>query len=419
MSMNINRGSMNTQTHIGTAVRIMDPVMYRRMAEDKKASFVSLLRLIGMKRSAKARGGSGFAVGAGSRNTDSYKYEWEDIFPGSPLSSIAVAPTSATGDTSIYVPEGEEAMFQKNDLILDRNTGEQMLVNAEPTVEAKSGTNYGKISVIRGWGGSASANTALNDTLVLLANAWNEGSYAPQARSYNPTVAYNYTQIFKRAVENTGTNEVTKHYGNINTLNFQKQEEWYQFLVERSRAYFKGKRVEFTDTSDGNKKKRTTAGLDSFITTNIFARQNFTFDKFIDFCEMAYGYGGTQKLLVCNPAMFSLINKYVLSKQTNFEINPKMTKEYGLKIKTLVTPFGDMDMLVDLTMKDLYPNPTGFALELDLIEEMILRPDVWKENVQSNDYDGRKDMVIGESGLKVISEQRHAKIEIDPNAAIA
>ena len=413
MAMNINRGSMNTTTHLGTQIRQMDPEMYRRMAKDKKASFVTLLRLIGMKRS--AGGGSNWAVGAKAANCKSYKFEWEDIFPGSPLSSIDSVATdtesSITADnaTQINVATGNGSMFQKNDLILDRDTSEQMLVTA---------VSGDTLTVIRGWGtttqGTSGTTIAAGNTLVLLANAWNEGSFSPEGRSYNPTVAWNYTQIFKRAVENTGTNEVVLHYGNINKLDFQREEEWYQYLVERSRAYFKGKRVEFTDTADGNKKKRTTAGLDSFITTNIFGRKAFTFDKFIDFCEMAYGYGGSKKLLVCNPALYSLVTKYVLNREgCHYEISADM-KKFGLNIQTLTTPFGDMDLLMDLTMKDLYPVPTGFALELDLIEEMVLRPDIWKENVQANDWDGRKDMVIGEAGLKVISEQRHAKIIIDP-----
>lgn len=404
MALNVNVGSMNTTTHSGTAVRQMDPAMYQRMAQAKKAAFVSLLRLVGMKRSAKTAGKSGFAVGKASQNCKSYKFEWEDIFAGSPLSSASQATASST---TIGVKTGDGKMFNVNDLILDRNTGEQMLV---------TGVSGDTLTVVRGWGtttqGTSGTAVGADDVIVLLANAWSEGTNSPIARSYNPTVAYNYCQIFKRAVENTGTNEVVEHYGNINKLSFQKQEEWYQYLVERSRAYYMGKRVEFDD-SDG-KKKRTTAGLDSFITTNVFARKEFTYNNFMDFAEMAYGYGGEEKILICNPALATLIQKEVMANKISIDISPK-TKEFGVNIKRLSTIHGDMDFMIDLTMKDLYPLATGFALELPLIEEMILRPDVWKENVQAPDYDGRKDQVLGECGLKLISEERHAKIIIDPS----
>lgn len=407
MALNVNAGSMNTSTHSSTAIRQMDPAMYQRMAMAKKAAFVSLLRLATMKANAKKTGRSGFAYGKKAKNCKSYKYEWEDFFAGSPLSSLASTPTNPTTDTSIAVASGDGKMFQPNDLILDRNTGEQMLVTAVST---------DTLTVVRGWGttnqGTSGTSLASSDVIVLLANAWSEGSFSPIARSYNPTTAWNYCQIFKRAVENTGTNEEVEHYGNINKLSFQKQEEWYQYLVERSRAYYKGKRVEYTD-SDG-KKKRTTAGLDSFITTNIFTRASFTYNHFMDFAEMAYGYGGEEKILICNPALATLIQKEVMANKISIDISPK-TKEFGVNIKRLSTIHGDMDFMIDLTMKDLYTLPTGFALELPLIEEMILRPDVWKPNVQANDYDGRKDQILGECGLKVVSEQRHAKIIIDPS----
>jgi hypothetical protein len=71
-----------------------------------------------------------------------------------------------------------------------------------------------------------------------------------------------------------------------------------------------------------------------------------------------------------------------------------------------------MDFMIDMTMNQIYPNPTGFALELELIEEMVMEPDRWHENVQLKDVDGRKDLILGDAGLKLISPERHAKIVI-------
>ncbi|MDD3509573.1 MAG: hypothetical protein PHY27_14360, partial [Parabacteroides sp.] len=108
--------------------------------------------------------------------------------------------------------------------------------------------------------------------------------------------------------------------------------------------------------------------------------------------------------------------KEVLSNKINMEVSPK-TKEFGINIKRLQTASGAMDILVDHTMRQIYQFPTGFALETNLIEEMVLRPDTWESNIQEKDVDGLKDQLIGETGLKVINEQRHAKIVIDPQAA--
>lgn len=376
------------------------------MAENTRASFVSLLRLIGFKRSAK---GKSLEAGAGqaSQNVDSYKYEWEDFFPGSSISAVKTAANSSA--TSVAVTTNEGIQFQANDLIMNKTTKEQMLVTA---------VSGDTLTVIRGWGtanqGTSGEALTVGDELILVGNAWTEGTFSADARSYNPRTAYNYTQIFKRAVENTGTNERIKTYGNVNKLKFQRQEEWYQFLVERSRAYYTGKRVEFVDTNNGNRKKRTTAGLDSFIQSNVTTVTSLTYSNFMTFSKQVYRKGGAEKLLVCNSDFAQLIQEMVMANKVQWAISPK-TKEFGINIKRLSCIHGDMDFLMDRTMDDLYTLPTAFALETDLIEEMILRPDVWRENVQAPDWDGRKDEILGESGLKVISEERHGKIIVDPN----
>lgn len=406
MALNMNRGTMSTNIHTNSQVRQMDPKMYRVMAENTRASFVSLLRLIGFKRSAK---GKSLEAGAGqaSKNVKSFKFEWQDFFPGSSISAVKTSASSSA--TSVAVTTNEGIQFQANDLIMNKTTKEQMLVTA---------VSGDTLTIVRGWGtanqGTSGEALTASDELILVGNAWTEGTFSADARSYNPRQAYNYTQIFKRAVENTGTNEEVETYGNVNKLQFQRQEEWYQFLVERSRAYYTGKRVEFVDTNNGNRKKRTTAGLDSFIQSNVTTVTSLTYSNFMTFSKQVYRKGGAEKLLVCNSDFAQLIQEMVMANKVQWDISPK-TKEFGINIKRLSCIHGDMDFLMDRTMDDIYTLPTAFALETDLIEEMILRPDVWRENVQAPDWDGRKDEILGESGLKVISEERHGKIIIDPN----
>lgn len=407
MALNMNRGTMSTNLHTDVQVRQMDPKMYRVMAENTRASFVSLLRLLGFKRSAGK--GKSLEAGAGSKskNVKSYRYEWEDFFPGSSISAVKTAAIASA--TSVAVTTNEGIQFQANDLIMNKTTKEQMLVTA---------VNGDTLTVIRGWGtanqGTSGEALTVGDELILVGNAWTEGTFSADARSYNPRLAYNYTQIFKRAVENTGTNEEVETYGNVNKLQFQRQEEWYQFLVERSRAYYTGKRVEFVDVNNGNRKKRTTAGLDSFIQSNIMIANALTYKNFMSFSKLVYRKGGAEKLLVCNSDFAQLVQEMVMDNKVQWAMSPK-TKEFGINIKRLSCIHGDMDFIMDRTMDDLYALPTAFALETDLIEEMILRPDVWRENVQAPDWDGRKDEILGESGLKLISEERHGKIIIDPS----
>ena len=446
MALNLNSGAMNSTINSGLHVRQFDPKLYQRMADQQKATFVNFLRLLGMKRSAQNMGSKrGFATGGKAKNVKNFKYEWQDIYVGTPLSSIASVVTTgvkvittpanlaaagfgtsttnltaANNATKINVPTGQGKMFHANDMILDRTAGESMLITA---------VSGDELTVVRRWGSEPQSVTysdtstgsdrigeaiAADDVLVLISSAFAEGTYSAEARSYNPTQAWNYCQIFKRAVENTGTNEELDTYGNLNRLMVQRQMELEQFMIERSRAYFKGVRAEFTDSN--GKKMRTTGGLDFFLDANNKSVMSggFTYNKWIDFCEQAFAYGGGKKILVLNDKLMTMIQKEIINKSNNAittEISPK-TSEWGFSFTRLKTHKGSMDLLVDSTMNHLYAEATGFALETDLIEEMILRPDIWRENVQTPDYDGRKDEILGECGFKLISPDRHRKLVV-------
>ncbi|MBR4343932.1 MAG: DUF5309 family protein [Lachnospiraceae bacterium] len=414
MALNLNSGTMKTTINSGIHVRQFDPVLYRRMADNQQATFVNFLRLLGMKRAAEKMGRSkGFVAGDSLQNVDNFKFEWQDIYTGTPISKITAIGDTATTTTSITVPHGsgdtDAKMFNVNDIILDRNTDERMLVTAV-------NRSTGVLTVVRGLGtenqGTSGTTIAVNDKLVLVSSAFAEGSYSNVPRSYSPTQEWNYCQIFKRSVENTGTNEAIKSHGGVNKLSLQRKLEHEQFMIERSRAYFKGLRASFEDPNDTSKLIRTTAGLDYFLRNNVFTRSSFTYGNFIDFCEVVYQYGGGERILVVNDKLMSLIQKEIVNNgRIQMDVSPK-SKEYGFDFRRLKAHKGSMDILIDSTMGDLYDDPTGFALDTDLIEEAILRPDVWRENVQANDLDGRKDEILGECGLKVISPDRHCKLVI-------
>lgn len=398
MSLNIaKRGQFATSDTSTMRIRQMDPKVYQRRANF--AAFVVFMRLLTMKRRSSASGRNGYAIGKKAVNCKGPKFEWADIDVGTPLS--ACASTINDSATTLAVTTGTGSMFTINDIIYNRNTKESCRVTNV------SGDN---LTIVRGWGGSTAAAITSADVIVLVGNAFSEGSASPDARAYSPTEVYNFTQIFKRAVDATATSEATEYYGDVNKLSFQKRLEWDQYLLERSRSYFVGRRNEIT-AADG-KPLRTTGGLDQFITANVYNKSSFTYNYFMEFAKMAYEYGGEEKILVCNSGLALLVQQEILTNhKISMDISPR-SKEFGIKISRLSTIYGDMDFMIDQTMNQIYSAPTGFALEPALLEEMVLRPDVWKENVQSPDVDGRKDQIIGESGLKVISQERHAKIVI-------
>jgi hypothetical protein len=404
MALNIDRGMNLTSLNTTMQIRQMDPKAYQLRAN--YSAFIVFLTLLGMKRSAKAAGRNGFATGKKTKNCGNPKFEWFNKDVGTPLTNAAAG--ASANATTLNVTAGDGVMFTKNDLIYNRNTNEVMLVT-DVTTDA--------LTIVRGLGtsteGTSGEAITAEDVIVLVSSAFPEGSVAPDAMQFKPQEHFNYTQIFKQTIENSKTNEATEYYGNINKMSSQQKDSFDEYLLRKSRAYFLGQRTIRTDSS--GRPQRTTGGLDYFIKTNVMVKKAFGYPLFMDFAERAYSYGGDEKIFICNPAMATLIQKEVLANKISMEVSPK-TKEFGINIRRLQTVSGAMDILVDHTMRQIYQFPTGFALETDLIEEMVLRPDTWETGIQDKDVDGLKDQIIGEAGLKVINEQRHAKLVIDPQA---
>lgn len=389
--------------------RLMDSNGYKLRAN--YAAFVSLLKLMGMKAAAKAMGRNGFAAQSKTVNCDNPKFEWFEQDYGSPKTTLA---SNVTADsTSITVASGDGVMFKKGDLVYIAPTKEMLRVESIAgdvlTVRsiAQQATTVGHIK--------NAANSG--DTVILVSSAYGEGSFAADPIHYSAEQQFNYCQIFKKSTKITNTNAVTKSYGRITDLGEQKKILFDQFLLEKSRAYFLGQRSSGLDTiaNNGGELLRTTNGLESFVATNRHVSSSLTYDKFMEFAKAAYEYGGDEKILICNPAFMVALNKAIKGdSNNNYELSPK-AKEYGINIRRILTCAGDMDLVVDRTMGEIYSLPTAFALEMSLIEEMVLRADKWEENIQQAGWDFRMDQIICESGLKVVLEKRHARWEIDPS----
>lgn len=393
MSLNVNtRGSSNSLTNSNHVIRQVERELYRLYGTI--APFVTMLRMMTMSRSAKAKGRKSTSK---IINLENPKFEWSEKDPGTPYGIAQAAYNSVV--TSIVVDDA--SMFTVRDIIYVRSTEEQLLVTA---VDETTDT----LTVTRGFAGTTAAAIPDGETLILQSGTFAEGTGAPKSISFNPTMPYNYSQIFKKSVENTRTGLQTREYGNSNKMEELRRDAWEEFIQERARQYYFGKRS--IDTS-GSTPVRTTGGLNEFITTNVedFSG-SFTYSKWMDFVEILMRYGGMDKILFTSSELLKAIQLEVVG-NTEMPISPK-SKEYGVNIKRLTTAFGDLDIAYDRTLDYYCENGhgVGFALETSLIEEMVMQPDVWKENVQDPDEDGRKDQIIGECGLKVRLQKRHGKI---------
>ncbi|MBU1109707.1 MAG: DUF5309 domain-containing protein [Candidatus Riflebacteria bacterium] len=395
MALNIaTRGAVSTATQSTLVKRQVEEEVYRLRAN--VAAFVNLLRLTTHEREAKAQGRKSTSKIINCTNP---KFEWLEQDVGTPVAVTQAA--YAAGDTDIVVDESD--YFTAGDVLHVVSTGEQLLVTVVTT-----GTDT--LTVTRSYGTIAAAAIASGASIVLLGNCFEEGSAATTPKAFATGEAYNYTQIFKDAVDITRTAEQTQHYGSVNDLKKRRRDVWDQFIQARARQYWFGQRnIDVTGTNP----KRITGGVNEFLTGgNLQAcAGSLTYTKFMDFSEMVYAYGGDEKTLFVDSVLLKAIQNEVLSK-TQYQIEGQ--KQFGLKIMKLVTPFGDMGIVHDRTLGYFRSgnNGLGFALELGLIDEMVMQPDSWEANVQVPGVDGKKDQVLGEAGIKIRLPLRHGKITL-------
>lgn len=395
MALNVaSRIAYDTTTQSSLIKRQVEEKVYRLLAD--MAPFVNLMRLMSHSRSAKMQGKKSTSQ---ITNCKSPKFEWLEKDIGTPIAVSANAYNAAATDIVV----DNSRFLTAGDLLYVLGTGEQVIV----TVNVPA-TNT--ITVVRAYGTVAAAAIAAGANLILLGNAFEEGSGATAPKSFITGTAENYTQIFKDAVEITRTAEQTEHYGNINELQQQRKDVWEEFLKARARQYWFGQK-KLVQT--GTHPLRITGGIDEFLTGGNL--QNcagvMTYSKFMDFADMVFAYGGTEKTLFVDSIMLKAIQLEVLSK-CQYQIEGK--KEYGIDITKLKTPFGSMNIVFDRTLGYFRSgaNGLGFALELDLIDEMVMQPDTWESNIQTPGVDGKKDQILGEAGLKVRLPKRHGKITI-------
>ena len=130
-----------------------------------------------------------------SESTDDPKYNhFRDELPNRTIvvnGALNSSPTTLTFDNDT----DDEGFLVKGVVIHNHTTGENLLCTADGNTSANT------VAISRGFGGSTAQAVADNEVLSIAGFADQEGGTAPTAISFDPTTDYNYTQIFKTAVQ--------------------------------------------------------------------------------------------------------------------------------------------------------------------------------------------------------------------------
>jgi hypothetical protein len=266
------------------------------------------------------------------------------------------------------------------------------------------------VVVSRSWGATAAQAITDNDVLVVVGTAIAEGATSRSSKYTDPTRVYNLTQIFRHPWKLTGTAQATVLRTGA-PYKDMKREAMDDHTVDMERAFLFG---EMREDLTGDEPRRTTGGIESFLTTNVttVSGGNLTFSALMAYYEELFKYGTSDKLCFCGSSYLRVISEMAEARgQVNLEPGGKV---YGVAVQKLVTPFGNVSLHnhplfnenavhqtwgMHIEPKDIayrYLNGNGKNRDTDLLK-----------NRQANDEDAIKDEFLTEAGLEVNHERHH------------
>lgn len=344
---------------------------------------------------------------AGSEATDDPKYNhFRDELPDRKLKVNGAVADTSTG-TVVVDNSNDEAFVVAGTVLQNVATGEIM----RATADANTGTNT--LTVERNIGGTG-YTIGDNDDLIIAGFADSEGGNSPTAISFDPTTDYNFTQIFKTAVQVSGTLQNTYlRTGDKEQEQLTKALKLHMADIER--AMFFGVRHE----KNGNTAQPTrfTGGLTTQITNvsdaaSAFASANTITEKEFDrlLIEDIFAYGSPEKVAFCGARVISNLMEIGKNRWQPTQID----NAYGVSLSRYTTYAGDLLVYMHPMFRQV-PGMDQEMVILDMNEVkyryMQGRDVQLVRDIQTPDFDGVKHMYMCECGLEMTQSKVHHRIK--------
>ena len=303
-------------------------------------------------------------------------------------------------------------------------TGHQVLLR--DTTDFADDTNAKVVSVVLNGASSYIACKLLEadptttgiagcNRILIIGNINAEGAVMPSAIAYDPTKHYNLTQIFRTPLSITRTARKTKLRTGDQYIEAKREcLELHSMEIEKS--FLWGVRTE--TIGDNGKPERTSLGLcrnildssgnNSHYTTQAgWAGQSWLAggEEWLDYyCEKLFRYGAQERMAFAGTGVILAINKLV-KEYGNYEFKTN-TVDYGIKVKTWTTPFGEVHIKIHPLFSYESSNRNCMAvfdpkdLKFRYIDDTKFYADPDKQNTGRNRIDGTDEEYLTEAGLE-------------------
>lgn len=346
------------------------------------------------------------------------KFEWfEDDYTARWAANGTTTVANTTASTVITVTDGTN--WVAGDLgyipraINSATVGEIFRVTA---------VNSNALTVVRGINGQV-MTVDPSAAIAILGPAYEENSSRPNPKQTTPDAKTGYTQIFRHPFSFSATQMAAATYGAPNgEFERTKRKRFQEHKRDINRAFLWGAATESFSGGPSGYPIRTTAGLNSVITTNVLdGGTTLTKSKWEEFLRMGFAYGDADtKFLFASPRVVSAINLWA---QNFLDVTPRDT-QYGLRVTQLESNHGRLMLVMDRMLEDpTSSNTNGFGgwafivnpedLELKILAGNGVNRDtkyVEYDIENQNGVDGMIGEYITEIGLAVRNEKHHAKL---------
>ena len=294
--------------------------------------------------------------------------------------------------------------------------------------------------------GAASAELAVDDNTkcMVIGTSFEEGSGSPDVWSRELDNDYGYTQIFKTACELTNTARATRYRGYADEWQRIWNLKLREHKVDIERAMLFGQRasiqgIQYSEGIAGQIMKNSQSnavvggGQVSYNEGEAYFKSvttaEWTYDDMLTDLEVIFDPargGNSSKLALCSLPVISQFNKMgdggfidgsTVSTQAQYMIE-RAQGSFGHRVTKIDTIHGDITLIKEPLFRGL---AAGFMCMVDL-DHVSYRPLVGNglnrdthivTNVQSDDEDLRKDMILTEAGLEVSLPETHALFNLE------
>ena len=312
-------------------------------------------------------------------------------------------------------------------------------VDTSPVDAGTTTTFTGKVISLSNSGISGYAAIADDDKCQVIGTAFAEGTGSPDVWSSEIEDNYGYTQIFKTAAEMTNTAIATKYRGYANEWQRIWALKLREHKVDIERAMLMSTKarqgnVQYTEGLCGhilvNSTAQATAGTALSYTSGkaylrTLASTALTYDVLLGDLEVVFdpARGGSgDRLVLASLPLITFFNKLgdgafmdASMGHGNAPYRVDMTQNngaFGHKVMTIETIHGTLHLVKEPLFRGI---SSGFMLFADmskvayrpLVGNGVNRDTYITTNVQSDDEDLRKDMILTEAGLEVTLPESH------------